>query len=128
MYRTLKYSMAVAIAVWVVGFCTSVAAAAFINPPELNHPDRGTPFPYQRNILVGFESDPHAWPDPITSPTPDERKAPTPSVVHHEGTDDAVLYSSDWFGGDVQPPNAGSTSWLNTDTWTGTQTQGHDLA
>jgi hypothetical protein len=99
-------------------------ADPFFNPPELTHPDWTTPFPYQRNIMVGFDTDPHDWPDHITSPTPDARKALTPSVVHHEGTDDSLLYPSDWLGGDVQPPEGGYTSWLDTDTVTGTDRQG----
>ena len=82
-------------------------AEPFVNPPELNHPDWVTPFPYQRNILVGFDTDPHFWPDHVSSPTPDERKALTPSVVHHEGTDDDRLYPSDWLGGDVRAAERG---------------------
>jgi hypothetical protein len=115
----------------VLGAIVALLAAAgvakaepFVNTPELTHPDWVTPFPYQRNILVGFDTDPHQWPDHISSPTPDQRKALTPSVVHHEGTDDEQLYPSDWLGGDVQPPTAGSTSWLDTDSVTGTLRQG----
>lgn len=99
-------------------------AETFFNLPESNHPDWVTPFPYQRNIMVGFDTDPHSWPDHITSPTLGERKALTPSVVHHEGIDDDRLYASDWLGGDVQPPTGGSTLWLATDTETGTNRQG----
>ncbi len=98
-------------------------ADPFINPPELNHPDWVTPFPYQRNIMVGFDTDPHYWPDHVTSPTPDARKALTPMVVHHEGTDDAQLYPSDWLSGDVQG-TGGYTGWMATDTLTGTDRQG----
>jgi hypothetical protein len=101
-----------------------VEAAPFINPPELNHPDWVTPFPYQRNILVGFDTDPHFWPDHITSPIPDARKVLSPDVVHHEGTDDAQLYHSDWLGGEVVPPMGGYTDWLYMDTVTGTARQG----
>ncbi|KPK50836.1 MAG: hypothetical protein AMK72_01215 [Planctomycetes bacterium SM23_25] len=99
-------------------------AEPFCNSPELCHPDWVTPFPYQRNIMVGFDTDPHFWPDHISSPTPDARKALTPSVVHHEGTDDARLYPSDWLSGDVEPPGGGITWWLDADTVTGTDRQG----
>ena len=99
-------------------------AEPFVNPPELNHPNWVTPFPYQRNIMVGFDTDPHFWPDHISSPTPDARKALTPSVVHHEGTDDDQLYPSDWLSGDVQPAGGGITRWLDTDTETGSDRQG----
>ena len=99
-------------------------AAPFHNPPELNHPDWGTPFPYQRNILVGFDTDPHTWSDHITSPTPGQRVALTPSVIHHEGTDDLQLYPSDWLGGDVTPVGSGFTGWLDIDTVTGSNRQG----
>ena len=99
-------------------------AEPFVNPPELNHPDWVGPFPYQRNILVGFDTDPHFWPDHITSPMPDARKALTPLVVHHEGTDDHQLYPSDWLGGDVQPEGGGFTYWLPDDPITGTDREG----
>lgn len=121
MKRTI---LLIAIAAAVTWLGTTAQADPFVNPPELNHPDWVTPFPYQRNIMVGFDTDPHFWPDHITSPTPDARKALTPLVVHHEGTDDAQLYPSDWLGGEVQPPTGGYTSWLDTDTVTGTDRQG----
>ena len=106
-------------------FAAGVAEAEpFINPPELNHPDWMTPFPYQRNINARFDTDPHSWPDHVSSPLPGERKAMTPLTVHHEGTDDHLLYPSDWLGGDVQPVGAGITSWLDVDTVTGSNRQG----
>ena len=101
-----------------------VNAEPFVNPPQLNHPNWVTPFPYQRNILVGFDTDPHTWPDHITSPVPGERVALTPFVVHHEGTDDPQLYPSDWLGGDVTPIGSGFTEWLETDSITGSNRQG----
>jgi len=99
-------------------------AEPFVNPPELNHPGWVGPFPYQRNILVGFDTDPHFWPDHISSPVPNARKALTPSVVHHEGTDDDQLYPSDWLGGEADPPGGGFTHWLATDTVTNTDREG----
>jgi len=101
-----------------------VNAEPFNHPPELNHPDWVTPFPYQRNILIGFDTDPHLWPDHISSPTPGERKALTPTTVHHEGTDDGQLYPSDWVSGKVDPPDGGGTDWLEDDTVTGTNRKG----
>jgi hypothetical protein len=110
----------------VVGlFAWGIAEAEpFHNPPELTQPEWVTPFPYQRNILVGFDTDPHQWPDHISSPVPDARKALTPHVVHHEGNDDPVLYPSDWVGGQVEPSTDGQTGWLATDTLTGTDREG----
>lgn len=99
-------------------------ADPFHNPLELSHPDWVAPFPYQRNIMVDFGTDPHFWPDHINSPVPDARKALTPLVVHHEGTDDAQLYPSDWLAGDVNPPLDGFTDWLDVDTVTGSNRQG----
>lgn len=101
-----------------------VEADPFVNTPELNHPNWATPFPYQRNIMVGFDTDPHLWPDHISSPVPNTRKALTPSVVRHQGIDDQTLYPSDWLAADVQPSNAGFTEWLETDTETGSNRQG----
>ena len=119
--RTISAGLSLLIIVLSSGFAQ---ADPFVNPPELNHPDWVTPFPYQRNILVGYDTDPHQWPDHVTSPAPDERKALTPDVVHHEGMDDPVLYPSDWLAEDVQPPSAGFTDWLADDTITGTPRQG----
>ena len=123
--KTSLRTLIVAMGLVVIVFGSGVAKGSrFVNPPELNHPDWVTPFPYQRNILVGFDTDPHFWPDHISSPVPDARKALTPDKVHHEGTDDHLLYESDWLGGDIQPPNGGNTGWLATDTVTGTNRQG----
>ena len=74
--------------------------------------------------MVGFDTDPHFWPDHISSPAPGERKALEPALVDHEGTDDGQLWESDWLGGNVEPPDGGYTSWLDTDTITGTDRQG----
>jgi len=105
--------------------CSGVARGDhFHNPPELDVPGWVTPFPYQRNIMIGFDTDPHTWPDHITSPVPGAHKALTPLVVHHEGTDDHQLYPSDWLGGEVEPAQAGYTEWLATDTETGTNREG----
>jgi hypothetical protein len=123
MKHPLKSIFAAAVvAVFILG--GTADADPFNNPPESNHPGWVTPFPYQRNIMVGFDTDPHLWPDHPSSPGPDARKAMTPSEVHHEGTDDEQLYSSDWLGGDVQPPGGGTTNWLETDTVTGTDREG----
>lgn len=115
-------------AVMIVGALLTVTrvirADPFLNPPEQTHPRWQTPYPYQRNIMVGFDTDPHFWPDHITSPTPDDRKALTPSVVVHQGVDDAQLYASDWMSGNVDPPNGGFTAWLDNDTETDTNRQG----
>lgn len=88
-------------------------ADPFVNPPEANHPRWVTAFPYQRNIMVGFDTDPHAWPDHPSSPQPGLRKALTPDVVHHEGTDDKDLFKSDWLSGNAT--ENGYTAWIDTD-------------
>ena len=103
----------IAIAAAVTWLGTTAEADPFVNPPELNHSDWATVFPYQRNIKIGFETDPHFWPDHTTSPQPGDRKALTPLVVDHEGTDDGQLYESDWLGGHAT--GNGYTGWVDTD-------------
>jgi len=116
----MKRSAITCLTLLLAGFSvvSAVQAEAFVNPPEENHPQWVTPFPYQRNIWIEFDTDPHEWPDHISSPTPDDSKRMSPLEVHHEGTDDAKLYPSDWLGGDVQPNDAGFTEWLENDTVT----------
>lgn len=94
-------------------FGSAVQAEPFVNPPEENHPDWVTQFPYQRNIWIGFDTDPHQWPDHETSPSSGDRKAMTPEQVHHEGTDDDDLFRSDWLGGDAT--GSGYTEWIDED-------------
>ena len=55
-------------------------ASPFFKPPEDYFPGGvwQTPFPYQRNIFWDFLTD------------------PTTTAPHYEGTDDPVLYPSDW--------------------------------
>lgn len=85
-------------------------AASFNVPPETQHPDWVTSFPYQRNILVDFTTNPSTWPDDPTSPIPGARKDLLPNVsAHHEGWDDPVLYPTDWFAWE------GPLVWSDTD-------------
>lgn len=77
-------------------------AAPFVHPPELPSPTVGPiwqgAFPYQRNILVDFTTDPATWPDDPTSVVIGGRKDLIDGVSSHlQGTDDPVLYPSDWF-------------------------------
>jgi len=123
--RPVSGVLTVVTALATIGLCVAVAPAEpFVNPPEVNYDAWVTPYPYQRNILIGFDTDPHTWPDHITSPVTGARKALTPSVVHHQGTDDGQLYPSDWVGGQVEPAGGGGTGWLETDTITGTAREG----
>ncbi len=124
MQKTMNITAAITAMAVVVCLSQVSVAAPFVNPPESNCPQWVTAFPYQRNILVGFDTDPHQWPDHVTSPTPGERKALTPDLVHHEGTDDPVLYPSDWIAGNVDPSTNGYTEWMPIDTETGSNRKG----
>ncbi len=89
------------------------SAEPFNNPPETDPlvPPGGwaTTFPYPRNVLIDFATDPATWPlDPNGPPGSLDL---VPGLNYHiEGTDDQRLYPSDWgegFGGfdwiDVDP-------------------------
>lgn len=110
MKRTL-FLLAVAAAVTWPGI--TAQADPLFNRPELNHPGWVTDFPYQRNIMVGFNTDPHSWPDHESSPGLGDRKALTADVIHHEGVDDEQLYRSDWLGGETT--GNGYSGWVDTD-------------
>jgi hypothetical protein len=100
--------------------CAAVAAraAAFFNPPEVNHPNWVTDSPYQRNIFVGFDTDPETWADHPTSPTLGKRKA-LKSEADYAGTDDALLWDSDWLSGGVT--DNGYIDWISVDPVSGRQ-------
>jgi hypothetical protein len=71
-------------------------AAAFINSPELyaGPGEWYEPFPYQRNALIGFDSDPHTWPgDPKNTSAFDLQPAVNYDL---EGIEDPLWYESDW--------------------------------
>jgi len=74
-------------------------AMPFNNPPEDNM-DPGqwqTPFPYQRNVYIGFCTSPHTWPiDPVAG-----YDLVPGTNCEHEGTDDGQLYPSDWISFDA---------------------------
>ncbi|MBN1853408.1 MAG: hypothetical protein JW829_11815, partial [Pirellulales bacterium] len=109
MKRTILLIVVVAAFAWPG---TTAQADPFVNPPEVNHPKWITDFPYQRNIMVGFDTNPHLWPDHESSPQPDDRKALTPDLIHHEGTEDGTLFRSDWVGGEAT--GNGYTDWIDT--------------
>jgi len=96
-------------------------AMPFNNTPEQNAPAGGWQgdFPYQRNVYIGFCSDPATWPaDPVNG------YDLIPEVnCHHEGTDDPDLYDSDWI-------SLGETNGVNgvivADTLTGGPAQWFD--
>jgi len=111
----------------VLGIATCFALAlapcawgdTFNNPPESGPDPWQTPFPYQRNIMLDFSTNP-------VGPT-----GPIPGAVY-EGHDDPVLWGSDsvqlgggatWDSGTesiVLPPNngfSGGTITLHLDNW-----------
>jgi len=95
---TLKRTMLVTIACLALSVSTA-AASPFNNPPETNDmiPDGGWvgTFPYQRNVLIDFATNPATWPDDANDPT---RRELIPETNYHlEGDDDGDLYPSDWF-------------------------------
>jgi len=80
-------------------------ASVFINPPETDPLATGwqSPFPYQRNVLLDFATDPATWDD-----DPVQGKDLIPGVnADMEGTLDPALYPSDWFR------LSGDISWVN---------------
>jgi hypothetical protein len=94
---TLKRTMLITIAC--VGLSISMAnASPFVNPPETNPmiPAGGWQgaFPYQRNVMIDFATDPNGWPD---DPVPGKKDLVPQLNYHLEGDDDPVLYPSDWF-------------------------------
>ena len=94
-----------------LGAASSTHALLFNDPPEDNHPDWETVFPYQRNIFIGFDTDPHDWPRGDGEPAGSVDL--TQDTVHHEGWDDPELYPSDWLDGSVT--GNGYTDWVDTD-------------
>jgi len=96
-------------AVVVVVCAGAVHADAFVNPPESSGaiPADGWQgaFPYQRNAMLNFASDPATWPD---DPVNGRDLQPGPHYVL-EGTEDAALYGSDWFD------FTGDATWIDTD-------------
>ena len=76
----------------------------FHHPPDAAPPAPAdwwvTPFPYQRNVVIGFSTDPHTWPiDPDPAPVPPgAAKDLVPGVNYQvNGTHDPQLHDSDWF-------------------------------
>lgn len=84
------------VAAWVL-MITSAQADSFINPPESNAPAWSDPFPYQRNIHMGFAV------DPVASPSPSGIPGAT-----YEGRLDSTLKVSDYV------TLGGSASWYAT--------------
>jgi hypothetical protein len=114
----LKRTMLIAIAC--VGLWISAASASpFVNPPEQNPmiPAGGWigVFPYQRNAKIDFTTDPATWPEDQNVPGKTELH---PDINYDlEGTDDPVLYPSDWCD------SAGDVLWYDQDP-TGAGRQG----
>ena len=76
----------VALIAWVL--TVGVAQAMeFVAPPELNWADWETSFPYQRNILWDFSTDPTIPPSFFNDPAAD---------AHYQGYDDPDLWNSDY--------------------------------
>jgi len=71
---------------------------SFNNPPSSLCSNWVTAFPYQRNVLFGFGTNPDNWPE---DPTGSGRVDFQPGVnCEHYGTNDADWYGSDWGDGD----------------------------
>ena len=77
----------------------------FNNPPEIplpwgqggSMPPPGgwlTSYPYQRNALIDFSTDPTGWPADNNEPT---RKELDPTLNYHIQGTNSELYPSDWF-------------------------------
>ena len=113
---TYKRTLTV-IAVSVLTGATIAGAMPFNNPPEqnLDPAQWETPFPYQRNVYIGFCTPPETWPiDPVTG-----RDLVNGVNCDHEGTDDPQLCESDWisFEAHTGPNNTGGepVGWYDDD-------------
>lgn len=97
-------------------------AIPFTNPPD----SFITSYPYQRNVLINFTTDPHTWlvDGPDWGPGAVTKKFPDPGNpdedYHLQGTNDLELYESDyllWFN----PPDL---NYIDTDASLGASRQG----
>lgn len=98
-----------------IGLCICVAAvghtAVFVNPPESSpNIDWDWTYPYQRNAMIGFDSNPANWPSDPAGPAGSWDLTPTLNY-HLQGTDDLQLYGSDWL---LLSVTNGKMSWLET--------------
>lgn len=91
---------------------TLTSAESFNGPPETDPlvPPGGweTTFPYPRNVLIDFDTDPATWPADPNGPAGSLDLVPDLNY-HIEGTDDQRLYPSDWGEG------FGGFTWIDTD-------------
>lgn len=106
-WRTLLFGAAV-----VLLGAALASAEPFVSPPESDPmvPPGGwtTVFPYPRNVLIDFATDPAAWPPDPTGPPGSLDMIPDVNYVL-EGDDDPRLYPSDWGQG------FGDYDWIDTD-------------
>lgn len=75
-----------------------VQADPFIVPPESVLPpeDWTTAFPYQRNAMIDFATDPHTWPFDANAGAPARELSPSVGNYILEGTHDPDYYDSDY--------------------------------
>ncbi len=115
-------SWCVVVVIMVVS-CAFAWAEPFENPPEASGLPWDTAFPYQRNALIDFGSDPAVWGADANNPDALELY-PGNGVVNGnnglhvvnydlEGTYDLTLYDSDWF--DVEVITGVGPSWYAAD-------------
>lgn len=105
--RTFLFS-----AVVVLLSVTLASAKPFVNPPETDPlvPPGGwaTTFPYPRNVMIDFATDPDTWPADPNGPPGSKDLVPDLNC-HLEGQNDDWLFGSDWVSWE------GDYVWINTD-------------
>lgn len=115
--------LSLAVLIMMLG-CTFAWAEPFSVPPEATGLRWDTTFPYQRNALIDFSSDPAIWGADANNPDAFELY-PGNGVVNGnfnglhvinydlEGTYDLTLYESDWF--DVEVFSGAGPTWYAND-------------
>ena len=118
----MSRTLCVVVLIMMLG-CAYGWAEPFENPPEASGLDWSTSFPYQRNALIDFGSDPVAWGADAKNPNALELY-PGNGVVNGnnnlhvinydlEGTYDLTLYESDWF--DIEVRSGAGPTWYAND-------------
>ena len=96
----LKVCVVVCAVMLFASSASAVVGGAFHQSPESFCDDWQTAFPYQRNILIDFSTDPDTWPKDPTDPS-GQRVDFQPGVNYELfGTHDLDWYESDWGEGD----------------------------
>lgn len=99
-----------------------VWAEPFANPPEASGYDWDTEFPYQRNALIDFNTDPSTWRADPNNTDAWDLVPPINGVLngngaaynyHLEGIYDLTLYESDWL--EVEVVSGSGPIWYDHD-------------